>query len=313
MHELFVYGCSKSAREYCTMVRLNVSSISLIHKLARCVTLWPCLPLAAPDSSDLEEFCMPVHINTVPLWRRPTTWVLAGFVAVVAAVGWQWLASSAVLYPLAETGQPNDSKLQPTSAGASGASSRVATGDSGLVEVDVLGARMDVSRLFQLGFGGGLNVDGETRATLDTLMVQMSDPPSPQELEKLEYTLRQGLPKEEAERALRLLQGYRSYQTDLRGEGAQLGIPETAQGVDEYFSQVSRIQRRHFDDATATALFGPDMRNARAVMMAAVIDQNPNLTLAQKKEQIDALRAELPPEQRGIVPEPGAGAAPEAK
>lgn len=182
-----------------------------------------------------------------------------------------------------------------------------------LVEIDVLGTRMDVSRLFQLGFGGGLNVDSDTRATLDTLMLQMSDPPTPQEAEKLEYTLRQGLPKEEAEKALKLLHGYRSYQSDLRTEGAQLGIPETPQSVDAYFAEVSRIQRRHFDDATASALFGPDMRNARAVMMAAVIDQNPNLSLAEKKEQIDALRAQLPADQRGIVPEPTAGAASEAK
>lgn len=186
-------------------------------------------------------------------------------------------------------------------------------GGSGLVEVDVLGARMDVSRLFQLGFGGGLNVDSDTRATLDTLMMQMSDPPSQKELEKLEFTLRQGLPKEEAEKALKLLQGYRSYQADLRAESVQLGIPETQQSVDEYFAQVSRIQRRHFDDATASALFGPDIRNARAVMMAAVIEQNPNLSPAQKKEQIDALRADLPPDQRGIVPEPSEGAASEAK
>ncbi|MBL0726847.1 lipase secretion chaperone [Piscinibacter sp. HJYY11] len=256
---------------------------------------------------------MSVHINDSPVWKRPAFWALAGAVAVIGAVGWQWFGSPADLYPAAETAQRSDSAQKQISSAASGASGGAVMGDNGLVEVDVLGARMDVSRLFQLGFGGGLNVDGETRATLDTLMTQLSDPPSQKELEKLEYTLRQGLPKEEADRALKLLQGYRSYQTDLRAEGAQLGIPETQQSVDEYFAQVGRIQRRHFDEATATALFGADIRNARAVMMAAVIDQNPNLSLAQKKEQIDALRAELPPEQRGTVPEPGAGAAPEAK
>lgn len=232
---------------------------------------------------------------------------------MVASIGAFWVGDEGGLARLAAPVPSNGSgpKASPT-AGGSIAATGVPNPD-GLVEVDVLGARMDVSRLFQLGFGGGLTVDSETRATLDTLMLQMSDPPTPQEKEKLEFTLRHGLPKEEAEKALKLLHGYRSYQSDLRAEGAQVGIPETPQSVDEYFANVSRIQRRHFDDSTAAALFGSDIRNARAVMMAAVIDQNPNLSLAQKKEQIDALRADLPVEQRGIVPEPSEGAASEAK
>jgi lipase chaperone LimK len=231
----------------------------------------------------------------------------------VAALSALWFGGAADLYPAAESVHGNGSNQKGNAQGSGGAAATEPSSDSGLVEVDVLGARMDVSRLFQLGFGGGLNVDSDTRATLDTLMVQMSDPPTAEQAAKLEYTLRQGLPKEEAEKALKLLQGYRSYQADLRAEGAQLGIPESQQSVDAYFAQVSRIQRRHFDDATATALFGADIRNARAVMMAAVIDQNPNLSPAQKKEQIDALRADLPPDQRGIVPEPSEGTASEAK
>lgn len=256
---------------------------------------------------------MVVQINDSPWWRRRSVLVGGACFLAVAALSALWLGGAADLYPGAESVQGNSSNPKTSSQGGSGSSTAGLAVDGRLVEVDVLGARMDVSRLFQLGFGGGLTVDGETRATLDTLMLHMSDPPTAQEAEKLEYTLRQGLPKEEAEKALKLLQGYRSYQSDLRTEGAQLRIPETQQSVDDYFAEVSRIQRRHFDDATATALFGSDIRNARAVMMAAVIDQNPNLSPAEKKAQIDALRAELPPEQRGVVPEPSGGAASEAK
>lgn len=255
---------------------------------------------------------MTVQINNAPLWRRPLAWGVTALVLVVAVAGGVWYSSEHGLAPVAESVHGNGSSAKPSSHGGTSPSAASGAGAGALVEVDVLGSRMDVSRLFQLGFGGGLTVDSDTRATLDTLMLQMSDPPTPQETDKLEYTLRQGLPKEEAEKALKLLQGYRSYQSDLRTEGAQLGIPETQQSVDAYFAEVSRIQRRHFDDATASALFGHDMRNARAVMMAAVIDQNPNLSLAEKKAQIDALRAELPADQRGIVPEPTARAASEA-
>lgn len=257
---------------------------------------------------------MTVQINEAPWWRKQPLLAGLGGLLLAGVVGvWWYLAQEDKAPTPAESVHGNGSNLKATGVGVPAASRGSTPGDRGLVEVDVLGSRMDVSRLFQLGFGGGLNVDSDTRGTLDTLMVQMSDPPTQQEAEKLEYTLRQGLPKEEAEKALKLLQGYRSYQSDLRVEGPQLGIPETAQGVDDYFSKVVLIQRRHFDEGTASALFGQDIRNARAAMLAAVIDQNPNLSPEQKKEQIDALRAELPPDQRGIVPEPSAGAAPEAK
>lgn len=255
---------------------------------------------------------MAVHLNNVPWWKRRAVLAGLGVALVAAAVGGVWFGANEA--PTAsEPIHGNASNTKPSGFEAPSGGARDSGGNPALVEVDVLGTRMDVSRLFQLGFGGGLNVDADTRATLDTLMLQMSDPPTPEETAKLEYTLRQGLPKEEAEKALKLLQGYRSYQVDLRSEGAQLAIPETAESVDDYFAKVALIQRRHFDDGTASALFGQDLRNARAVMMAAVIDQNPNLSLAQKKEQIDALRATLPPDQRGIVPEPSEGAASEAK
>ena len=255
---------------------------------------------------------MAVHLNNVPWWKRRVIVAGLGVALAAAAMSGFWFGANE-----APTGSEpihgNGSNPKPSGFEAPSSGARDSGTNPALVEVDVLGTRMDVSRLFQLGFGGGLNVDADTRATLDTLMVQMSDPPTPEETAKLEYTLRQGLPKEEAEKALKLLQGYRGYQADLRSEGAQLAIPETAESVDDYFAKVALIQRRHFDDATASSLFGQDLRNARAVMMAAVIDQNPNLSPAQKKEQIDALRATLPPEQRGIVPEPSEGAASEAK
>lgn len=237
-----------------------------------------------------------------------------GFVlvlAVVLALAWSvWMRNDDARDTQVGV-MPDATKPQGSEASAALRGARPERTD--VVEIDMLGTRMDVSRLFQLGFGGGLQVDRQTREALDTLLLTLPEKPSPEELQKLEYTLRQGMPKEEAERALKMFQGYRSYQVDMRAQGNELGIPSNAQAVDDYFVKVAQIQRRHFDDATASALFGQEMQQARLVMMAAVIDQNQNLTLEQKKEQLDALRAQLPDGQKGLIPEASTSTEPEAK
>lgn len=253
---------------------------------------------------------MPVYFDEAPTQRGRVVKALA-LLAVVVVVLWAlWPSSEGgdALDPAQSTSVGNVSKSESSATSTVGASARP---DRAPMEIDLMGARLDASRLFQLGFGGGLNLDSETRATLDTLLVQTSSEPSPEDLQKLEQTLRQGLPKEEAEKALKLFQGYRDYLADMTKEGSGLGIPETPQAVDDYFARLGQIQRRHFDDATATALFGQDVTNARLVLHAALVEQNQNLSPAQKKEQLDALRAQLPPEQRGLIAGPSTGAASE--
>lgn len=243
------------------------------------------------------------------MWR----WLgaLALVLAVVAAIVWRSAGDGAVgteSSPAADAGNDSQSKAIARQGGGEGSRSA----DQNLVEIDVMGGRMDVSRLFQLGFGGGLVLDQEARAALDTLLVQLGDL-TPEDQRKLDYTLRQGMPKEEAERALKMFEGYRSYQAELRTEAPNLGIPETAAAVDDYFARVAQVQRRHFDDATASALFGQEMRNARLVLLAATVERNAALTAEQKKTELEALRAQLPADQRHLIPEPSSGAASEAK
>jgi len=223
---------------------------------------------------------------------------LLGVAAVLAAVGWRF--SSA---PSGESPLP----AEPTAAGAAasgGVARPVVSGsdNSQVVEIDMMGTRLDASRLFDLGFAGGLNIDQETRSTLDTLLMNMSDTPAAKEIEKLEWTLRNGLPKDDAEKAIKMFHGYRAYLGDMKGEVLQLGIPDSPTAANAYFDQLALLQRRHFDDATASALFGQENQNARLVMQAAFITQNEALSPAEKNEQLDRLRAQLPPEQRDIIP-----------
>ncbi|MBC7955520.1 MAG: hypothetical protein H7Y33_06600 [Cytophagales bacterium] len=176
------------------------------------------------------------------------------------------------------------------------------TGDSKLVEIDLLGTKLDAARLFDLGFAGGLNIDQHTRSTLDTLLMNMSDTPAAQEIEKLEWTLRNGLPKDDAEKAIKMFHGYRAYLGDMKGELQRMGIPETPAAANAYFDQLALMQRRHFDDTTAAALFGQENQNARLVMQAALITQNEALSASEKKEQLDLLRTQLPEGKRDLIP-----------
>src|SRR5688572_11206637 len=108
---------------------------------------------------------MPVHITQVPWWRRSRTWVFGALALVLASLGVIWLGDDDGLARLAGPANENGSGAKASAISSARVTGTQGTGTDGLVEVDLLGARMDVSRLFQLGFGGGLNVDSETRAT----------------------------------------------------------------------------------------------------------------------------------------------------
>lgn len=226
---------------------------------------------------------------------------LVGVAALLATVIW-WFNSS----PRDESPLPAEPTAAgvATNAGGDRVQRPAANGvdHSQVVEIDVMGSKLDASRLFDIGFAGGLNIDQQTRSTLDTLLANMSDTPAAQEIDKLEWTLRNGLPKDDAEKAIKMFHGYRAYLGDMRGEMQQLGIPDTPAAADAYFDQLALLQRRHFDDATATALFGRENQNARLVMQASFITQNQALSPNEKNEQLDQLRAQLPQEQRDLIP-----------
>ncbi len=232
----------------------------------------------------------------------PVFLVLAvAFVAV--AVGYRvWTPEPLDVAPLAATAPHAGGALrgpanEPTGASAAAASSSVMVADAS-------GANLDAARLFELGFAGGLVIDRDTRAVIEAVLNSMPEQPSADDLQRLERTLREGLPREDAERALKLFGSYRDYTADVRRQMEPLGVPRNLQEMNAFFDQMEAIKQRHFDAATAQALFGPADMHARVSMEAMFVDQDPSLTLEQKKQRLDELRAKLPPDQRSLIPEP---------
>ncbi|HEY0819594.1 MAG TPA: lipase secretion chaperone [Rhizobacter sp.] len=169
-----------------------------------------------------------------------------------------------------------------------------------------MGLELDAARLFELGFAGGLVMDENTRSTVEALVNSMSDPPTEQEMAKLERTLREGLPREDAEKALKLVRDYRGYVHAVSQDMTPKGIPGSLAEAQRFFDEMDAVRRRYFDDKTAEALFGPHDRYARITMEASFIAQDATLPADVKKARLDALRAQLPADQRSLIPEPEA-------
>ncbi len=230
-------------------------------------------------------------------------WVALAGALVVAALAY-WLLRS-----------PDEPAQTPQAAAAAMAAQvaakggRKAASDAGgaapwVVTVsDAMGATMDASRLFELGFAGGLVIDNDTRASIEALLNSMPEDLSDADLARLERTLRQGLPKEDAEKALKLVTDYRGYTQDIRDQMQPQGIPNNMQEARTLFDQMEALKRRHFDAATANALFGQADNYARLTMEAMFVQQDSSLSDEQKKAQLDALRAQMPADQKSLIPD----------
>lgn len=246
----------------------------------------------------------------MPASRSPVIAVLVGAALVAAAVGYQFWSP--------ETEDAPAATAPPSAAGARSGAGRPSGGGgaqpadaaSSVTVVDAMGMKLDAARLFELGFAGGLVIDRDTRAAIEAVLNSMPEEPSEQDLQRLERTLREGLPKDDADKAIKLFTDYRSYTTTVRDEMQPLGIPNNLQEANDFFDRMDAIKRRHFDDTTASALFGQHDAHARITMEAMFVEQDTTLTPEQKKERLDGLRARLPPEQQSLIPQPEAASQP---
>jgi lipase chaperone LimK len=233
---------------------------------------------------------------------KRSRWVaIAGALGVIALAYWLFRTPAAPA-PNTEAAARNAASGQRLPASGARAGSGSASPWAVTVS-DAMGTTMDASRLFELGFAGGLVIDKDTRASIEALLNSLPEDLSEADLARLERTLREGLPKEDAEKAFKLIRDYRSYTQDIRDEMQPKGIPGNMQEAKAFFDQMDAVKRRHFDAATANALFGQADTYARLSMEAMFVQQDNGLTAAQKKAQLDALRAQLPADQKSLIPE----------
>lgn len=223
--------------------------------------------------------------------RRPLT-VAAGCAGVAALV---WLA-----WPSAEpAGRPSPA----TVAGSAGNQAAPAPGSRPRVLPVPGGSEpVDPARMFDLGLAGDLRVDLETKAALDLIVAELGDNPSAQALEKLERSLRGGLPREAAEQVLAMVQSYRAYTQALATSAALQRPPQSPEEMRQLLAQDAALRRRHFDAATSDALFGVQEAYSRYMLDAQAIDSDPRLSAVEKARRIHALRSALPGEVAELEP-----------
>jgi lipase chaperone LimK len=237
--------------------------------------------------------------------------IALGAVLVVGAILYaNWVPDAAA--PQAPGAGPSAGATAPGGGSAGpGVGPRSDDPSSTVIVSDAMLGNLDASRLFELGFAGGLVIDRDTRSAIEAVLNSMPENPSDQDLQRLERTLRNGLPHEDAEKAIKLFTDYRSYTREVTTQMQPQGIPRNLEEANAFFDQMEQVRRRHFDDATANALFGPYDAYARATMTASFIAQDESLTLEQKKERLDAIRAQLPPDQQSLIPQPDGSVAPQ--
>lgn len=161
----------------------------------------------------------------------------------------------------------------------------------------------DPARVFDLGFSGGLVVDGSTVTALDRLQSLLGENPTPEDIARLEHQLRQGLPREDADKAIKLFHGYRGYTREMTTEVMAMGVPQTREAAGALLARIDAVQHRHFDAGAADAMFADQNRLSKAVLDAALVQMDTSLSNPQKQERLDAIKRTLPESQQHAIPD----------
>jgi hypothetical protein len=240
--------------------------------------------------------------------RRTLPWLIAALLMLGLAMALnRWLA------PADRPSADGRSPVAATGMAGGGAAPAGGAASPGMkAPIDLMGLTVDAARLFEIGYAGGLTIDGRMRETLEILLSNLPEEPSADDIERLEWTLRDGLPAADAQKAIALFHGYRAYLKDMRGEYLRLGIPANREDAQAFFAQMEAVQRRHFGADTAEAVFGDELRHSRLVMEASFVAQDTSLSPEERQAQRRALRAQLPPELQDSIPDeaPAAASAP---
>lgn len=152
------------------------------------------------------------------------------------------------------------------------------------------------ARLLELGVAGDLSVDTHTRGALDVLLASLGNPPTASELQGLEDALRRAMPGEAATQAIALVRRYVDYTRAAAADSATQQAPTTPDELKALLDKTIALRRKHFDAATAQALFGAEEALSRHALAVQAIEADPQLSYAEKTARIKTLREQLPPE-----------------
>lgn len=162
----------------------------------------------------------------------------------------------------------------------------------------------DPARIFELGLAGDLVIDIDTQASLEMTLSELGADPSAADLQRLEDGLRQGLPPTAANEAITLFRQYVAYSRDYARSIEGSPPADTPDQVRAMLDRTEALQRRHFGEANAKALFGLQMAHSRHQLDVQAVIDNTQLSAADKTARIQALRERLPAEVRELDTEP---------
>jgi lipase chaperone LimK len=148
---------------------------------------------------------------------------------------------------------------------------------------------------------GGLALDHELRASLDALLEHLpADADAAQIAALREAILDSQLPFAAAGELADLMESYHTYRRTLDELQAEADAPESLHALEEQLELLAQLRRRHFDDATADALFGREEAHTRYTLAALAVESDPRLTPEKRVARLRELQRELPPELAAI-------------
>lgn len=149
-------------------------------------------------------------------------------------------------------------------------------------------------KLFETDKAGALVIDNGSKVRLEIFVSQLPANMNARDLQTLESEVRAGLSNTEGQKAVAILRAYLAYvkakdTAEFQQRTENRPMPDDGQAL-------AALRRAIFGLETADALFKVDEAQSRFGAQLATVQSDATLSLQQKLDRIDELRAALPPE-----------------
>lgn len=157
---------------------------------------------------------------------------------------------------------------------------------------------------------GNLIIDRELRRLFDYFLLATETDPLEDAVNRLKKYLEDSVEQPALDQVLSVLDQYLAYKMRLveLEEGMQLADGQantaTTEKIAQHLDAVSQLRREMLTAEVVEAFFGAEESHNRYLLARFQILSNPNLTDAQKAEQLALLTGSLPPETREAMERP---------